>query len=134
MKLDTKNTSRNNSILFIKNIGTQSVVIVSFDEGENGKIVLHKTFYDKVKAGRFDKLPSIKLSPEVDIPPSVQRLKSLPPVAFPLLTIRIKYQISFVQSSPKMFPKSWTRTVSRLSCSTGVLREDSVFLIPKDTT
>ena len=68
VKLDAGNTSRNSSILFIKNVASQGVVIVSFSEGENGKIVLYKTFFDKMKAGRFDKMPSIKLPPEVGNP------------------------------------------------------------------
>lgn len=63
VKLDASNPNRNPSLIFIKQVGKSGFVVVSFDEGENGKIVLHKTFFTKTKKGRFDKLPSVKLSP-----------------------------------------------------------------------
>ena len=68
VKLDDHNPNRNKSILFIKNLENGGVVIVSFDETENGKLVLHKSFFDKMKVGRFKNLPTIKLSSEVGNP------------------------------------------------------------------
>ena len=91
-------SGRNKSILFVKQIGKVGVVIVSFDEGENGKIVLHKSFFNKMKAGRFNKLPSIKLSSEVGNPSISHASEKHPPFAFPLLKTMILNQISSVLS------------------------------------
>ncbi|MBO4511923.1 MAG: hypothetical protein J5746_04090 [Victivallales bacterium] len=90
VKLDNKNKERNPSILFIKQINPTGVVVVSFDEGENGKIVLHKSFFEKTKKGRFDKLPSIKnganaslmvgnpiISPNAEASAAVRRISAL---------------------------------------------------------
>ena len=90
VKLDNKNPGRNPSILFIKQVDPTGVVVVSFDEGENGKIVLHKSFFEKTKKGRFDKLPSIKnganaslmvgnpiISPAADATAAVRRISAL---------------------------------------------------------
>ena len=90
VKLDSKNPARNPSILFIKQINPTGIVVVSFDDSENGRIVLHKSFFEKTKKGRFDKLPSKKndantslmvgnpiISPVADATAAVRRISAL---------------------------------------------------------
>lgn len=59
VKLDAANMNRNQSIIFVKYLENKGAVIVSFDISERGKIVLHKTFFNKIKVGRFKNLPTI---------------------------------------------------------------------------
>lgn len=59
VKLDAANMNRNQSIIFVKYQENKGAVIVSFDISERGKIVLHKTFFNKIKVGRFKNLPTI---------------------------------------------------------------------------
>ena len=90
VKLDNRNPGRNPSILFIKQVKPTGIVVVSFDQGERGKIVLHKSFFEKTKKGRFDKMPSIKnganaslmvgnpiISPTAEAAAAVRRISAL---------------------------------------------------------
>ena len=65
VKLDNTKPGRKPSLLFIKNTGPVGCVVVSFEVRGNGKVVLHKSFFSKSKKRRFDKYPSVKISPEV---------------------------------------------------------------------
>ena len=78
--LDDRNPARNKSLVFVKKVDKVGVVIVSFDQGKDGKILLHKSFFDHFKENRFKNYKSVKLSSVVGNPTISHAEESAPAV------------------------------------------------------